>query len=572
MLTCIAIAENARCMLHTLKGVDDRAMQLRLPQPGFLWRVLTALVLSVTGISATRLPGLWNDARPAAAQGTTGVQVYASGLINPKQLVFTQDGTLYVAEAGQPGDVTVPLPAGFGGKGPIGNNGRISRIRPGGQREDFVTGLPNIGLYNGVEMLGASGLAVLDGQLYEVAAGHLTVSPALSRVSADGRMSAVADVGEFNNNNPAPKENGDAVLRGNPFGMTALQGNLYITDGNYNRIIKAGPSGQLSLLIQLPTDPTTTGIAAGPDGNLYVAQFGQAPYAPGTGHIDRVTPDGQLSEGVVKNLTTPIDVAFAPDGTMYVLQYAAEFSADKLRYVALGGEVQRVNPDGSTQAIVTRLMFPTAMTFGPDGALYVTNYGNEANNGEGQVLRVVLGGAPAQGPAVPAPDEAAQYVSTQPTPRYDTGAVAAVVTIVEPSDPQQWGYEPRETTIDVGQAVTITNSGRVSHTATASNGAFDTGLIAGGSSATLRFDTPGTYSFFCQPHPWMKATILVRGQAGVVPPPVQIKPAATPASPSINPFAAVGFVVAIIGVLYLAGFAIRRRTPEAAPQPPDGKT
>jgi plastocyanin len=504
-----------------------------------------------------------------AQQVATSVRIYADGLINPKQVAFTADGALYVAEAGKPGDVSVPLPVGFGGKGPIGTNGRISRVQAGGQRQDFVTGLPNIGLYNGIEMLGASGLAVLDGQLYEVAAGHLTVSPVLSRVSNDGRMSTVADVGEFNKADPAPKENGDAVPRGNPFGMAALQGNLYITDGNYNRIIKAAPSGQLSLLTQWQTDPTTTGITAGPDGNLYVAQFGQAPYAAGTGHIDRVTPAGQVTEGAVKNLTTPIATAFAPDGTMVVLQYAAQFSPERLRDVASGGEILRVNADGTTQPIVTKLMFPTAMVFGPDGALYVTNYGNESNGGQGQVLRVVPGGTAVPGPDVPPPDESGQYVSAQPTPQSNTaGTVAATLTIVEPSDPQQWGYEPKETTIDAGQAVTITNSGRTSHTATASSGEFDTGLIKGGASATVHFDTPGTYTFFCQPHPWMKGTILVRGQGGAIPAAVQIKAVQRTKSPSINPLWAVGFVALIIAAVYAAGFAIRSRSRSSGPEPP----
>ena len=71
----------------------------------------------------------------------------------------------------------------------------------------------------------------------------------------------------------------------------------------------------------------TVGLTAGPDGNLYVAQFSPAPYTAGTGRIDRVTPAGKVEEGVVRGLTTPIDVAFAPDGTMYVLQYASRYSA-----------------------------------------------------------------------------------------------------------------------------------------------------------------------------------------------------------------------------------------------------
>jgi hypothetical protein len=131
----------------------------------------------------------------ASAAEETLVEVYADGLINPKGMAFGPDGTLYVAESGQPGDVMVPLPVNFGGEGPIGSNGRISRIPTAGQREDLVTGLPNIGLYGGVEMLGAASITLLDGQLYEVAAGHMTVTPLLSSLMEDGMMTKVADIG-----------------------------------------------------------------------------------------------------------------------------------------------------------------------------------------------------------------------------------------------------------------------------------------------------------------------------------------------------------------------------------------
>lgn len=383
-------------------------------------------------------------AERAAAVDTTWT-VVATGLVNPKGMTFGDDGTLYVAESGKPGEVDVPLPVNFGGKGPIGTNARISRVRPGAGREDFVTGLPNVGLYGGVEMLGAASVATLNGQLYEVAAGHMTVSPKLSRVAPNGAMTAIADVGAYNNANPPPASNGDAVPLGNPYDLIALGGNLYITDGNYNRVLKATPDGTLRILAAWPNSPVTVGGTAGPDGNLYVAQFSPAPYNPGTGRIDRVAPDGTITEGVVKGLTTPIDVAFAPDGTMYVLRYAAEFSPEKLRYLPFGGEVQRVKPDGTIEPVVTNLVFPTSLAFGRDGALYVTNFGNEANEGQGQVLRVLPGDRPVKGPEVMTPDDTQSYVAPQNTPaaRPDSSLVAARVNIVEPTNSEEWGYTPR---------------------------------------------------------------------------------------------------------------------------------
>jgi plastocyanin/sugar lactone lactonase YvrE len=495
----------------------------------------------------------------ASAQSATQISVYASGLVNPKGMAFGTDGTLYVAEAGKPGEVSVPLPVNFGGIGPIGTNARVSRISVGGQREDVVTGLPNVGLYGGIEMLGAAGTVFLDGALYEVAAGHITVSPAVSRILPDGRLERVADLGAYNRAHPVARDNGDAVPMGNPFGVIALGGNLYITDGNYNRIFKVTPQGAISTLIDFPGDPTTTGGAVAPDGSLYIAQFGVAPYSPGSGRIDRVTLDGTITPGIVSNLTTPIHAAFTLGGTLFVLQFAAQFNATRLRYMPSGGAVLRVNPDGTTSEVVTGLMFPTAMTFGPDGALYVTNYGNESNDGQGQILRVAIGSEPATAPAVPLPDESKSYALAQPTPVGQAGTTAEIagdISMVEGADPTQWGFDPKTLTVQVGQAVRFTNTGKISHTATQSEGAFDTGFVKGGEWATITFTTPGTFSFFCQPHPWMQGTVVVQGDAGATTKAAAVStPEENVAPPSISALSAVIFVAAIIGLVFGLGFA-----------------
>lgn len=534
--------------------------------PGRSW-ALAARAAAVVALLVLMLPAGYENAGAASA---TTVEVYASGLVNPKGMAFGPDGTLYIAESGAPGDVMAPLPVNYGGEGPIGTNARISRVRPGGQREDVVTGLPNIGLYGGVEMLGAAGVAVLNGQMYEVAAGHMTVSPLLSRFTDDGQLTTVADLGKFNDANPPPAEtNGDAVPMGNPFDLIPWHGKLYITDGNYNRVVEATTDGQLRIVMAAPDDPTTTGGAVGPDDALYICQFGNAPYTPGSSRVDRIAADGTVTQGYLTNLTTPIDVAFASDGTMYLLRYAAEFSAEKKRYVAFGGEVERVNQNGSTTSVVTNLVFPTHMIFGPDGALYVTNYGNESNDGQGQVLRVVIGDQPATGPEVPTPDESlGTYNNVEPTATTNTSAQpVATIHILEPQDVQQWGYDPKELTIQVGQAVTFTNTGRVGHTATADSGEFDTGLLESGQSVTIVFNNPGTFDYHCQPHPWMKGRITVEGEGKATPAPGTTLEKPDP--PAISPLKAMAFVGLIIAVVFAAGFAMRRRPEEApAPLPP----
>jgi plastocyanin len=520
--------------------------------------------LALTGLAAVALAAL---VAGQAAAAPTKVTVYGTGLFNPKGMTFGPDGTLYVAESGPPGTVKVPLPVNFGGSGPIGTRARVAKFPPGGgAAQPFVTGLPNIGLYGGVEMLGAASVTMFHGELYEVAAGHMTVSPKLSRVTADGKLVTVADVGKFNDDHPPPEDNGDAVPMGNPYDIVALGDHLYISDGNYNSIIEATPAtGKLRLLKYFTPIPTV-GLAVGPDGDIYVARYGNAPYLPGSGRIDKITPAGKVTEGVVTGLTTPIDVAFARDGTMYLLQYAAKFNADKLRYVENTGGLFRIGKDGSKQAIVTHMMFPTALEFGKDGALYSTNFGNEANKGEGQVLRIVPGDTAVASPKVPAPSVHGSYDIPKSNKTFAGGgsvAGAAKLTIVEPTNYLKWGFAPKTLTVKVGQKIVVTNDGKIAHTATSVTGAFDTGLIKHLRSAVITVDKPGSYKLICTPHPWMKGTLIVTGAAkggggGT-------KAAATPKvdSPSLNTGVVIGVVgLILVGIFGLAWLA--RRKPEAA--------
>jgi sugar lactone lactonase YvrE len=55
------------------------------------------------------------------------------------------------------------------------------------------------------------------------------------------------------------------------------------------------------------------------------------------------------------------------------------------------GKVIRIDPSRHRTLIASGLFLPTAMTFGPDGALYVSNVGfGPPPNGLGQVLRITV--------------------------------------------------------------------------------------------------------------------------------------------------------------------------------------
>jgi plastocyanin len=67
-------------------------------------------------------------------------------------------------------------------------------------------------------------------------------------------------------------------------------------------------------------------------------------------------------------------------------------------------------------------------------------------------------------------------------------------------------YEYTDITVPVGGTVTYVGAGHNPHNATASDGSWGTEEVFGsleqhdGDSATISFDTPGTYTFYCTFH------------------------------------------------------------------------
>jgi plastocyanin len=86
-----------------------------------------------------------------------------------------------------------------------------------------------------------------------------------------------------------------------------------------------------------------------------------------------------------------------------------------------------------------------------------------------------------------------------------TGAQMAMVE-GNPSDINTWGFA---VSVRAGQSVAWTSLGAQAHTATATDGSFDTGLVSPASTAPLQFDVPGVYAYMCTPHPWMKGNVAV---------------------------------------------------------------
>lgn len=73
----------------------------------------------------------------------------------------------------------------------------------------------------------------------------------------------------------------------------------------------------------------------------------------------------------------------------------------------------------------------------------------------------------------------------------------------------RFAFNPPVIKVRKGTTVTWTNRDSVPHTVAASDGSFRSGLIQPGQSWSLTFDRPGTFSYFCEPHPFMQGQIIV---------------------------------------------------------------
>ena len=76
---------------------------------------------------------------------------------------------------------------------------------------------------------------------------------------------------------------------------------------------------------------------------------------------------------------------------------------------------------------------------------------------------------------------------------------------------QAFVFQPATISVPVGTVVRWTNLDPVDHTVTDIDMTWDSGLFGASGTYSMAFDTPGTYTYFCIPHPTMIGTIEVTG-------------------------------------------------------------
>lgn len=76
-------------------------------------------------------------------------------------------------------------------------------------------------------------------------------------------------------------------------------------------------------------------------------------------------------------------------------------------------------------------------------------------------------------------------------------------------DIRDFAFGPATLRVPVGATVTWVNSGPTAHTSTADDGTWDSPTLAAGGSFPRTFNATGTFPYHCEPHPTMRATIIV---------------------------------------------------------------
>lgn len=228
--------------------------------------------------------------------------VIASGLVNPRGMVFSPDGSLIVTEAGSP-------PEGFDSPGAPptpsfrpGTNfsGRVSKINlTTGERTVLAADLPSsAGPFK--DTLGPAAAAYIGSDLYVlISAGPVHGWPnypsGVYKVNPDGKVRLVGNLDEFNFRNPVTLIPPDDELS-NPFGMVTDGTALWVSDGNRNQIYRVTLDGTVTRVADLSSGhPVTTGISAAPGGGVLTSELTAVPYLQGSGRVLKISADGTVS-------------------------------------------------------------------------------------------------------------------------------------------------------------------------------------------------------------------------------------------------------------------------------------
>ena len=364
------------------------------------------------------------DSTPMAAPLPDGIAIVANGLDNPRNFIWDDDGTLYLAIAGT-GGTSMGMVEGVE-SGLVGGMTASVVTLADGCATLVADGLPS-GLWQGVGWVwGTADVAFLDGQLYQLASaggsdyGNFDTPAGLYRIEDDGSSTLVFDFSTWSRENEPEFLPPDMSWDGTLNDMFAGEdGQFWIVDPVSGRIFTVTSDGEVALFSDYSVDhPVPTSLVPDGEGGLYVGNLTAIPYPEGEAKVVNIAADGTV-EDVWTGLTAVTGIAMGPDGTLYASEMATGVMEEDPFLAPNSGRVVRQAGPDRVEEVVTGLAYPVAIGFGPDGALHIAGpaFGTGDGGGQGWVLRV--------DPAASLPVSLAGVDLTPPTCAGESGQASA---------------------------------------------------------------------------------------------------------------------------------------------------
>jgi hypothetical protein len=307
--------------------------------------LLAAALVAIITPSAASAPSPCEG--PTATLLVTGLQGASGSTIGP-------DGALYVTE---------------------GAVGTISRVDPQtGEKTTFASGLPRavIGIGGAIDVAFTDNIAYV---LVTLVSDPLFPSSDVNgiyRVDGPASFTIVADIGQFNLDNPPTIPFQVDVKTGLQYALQTYRGGFLVTDGHLNRVLQVTLDGEITVLIAF-NNIVPTGLAV--KGNtIYIAEAGPVPHLPEHGKVVSFGPKSPTATVVASGAPLLVDVELGGGGRLYALSQGI-FPVDSPPATPAEpntGSLVKVNGDGTFTVITDGLDGPTSLEFIGNTAYFVT--------------------------------------------------------------------------------------------------------------------------------------------------------------------------------------------------------
>ena len=393
----LAVLVIAGCSSASTPEVVEREVEVTRVVTEVVEAEVTRIVTQEVEVMVTPAPSSEDETSteeeappPTPEPFVPATDIIASGLLSPRQLFYTEDGTLFITEAGIAGEGEVIVdPETVVG---AGLTSRISAVAPDGTQSVVVPALPSVQMSPGnTGFRGAQAIVVTD-DAYWIGVGEGPTSlQGLSLFRTVMELDRETwRIGNLIDTAAAAQEAGQpdpAAINSDPTDLIlAEDGTLLIADAGCNCLWSWTAEDGLALFTSWDIDdnPVPTGVDIGPEGDIYVSFLTGFPFPEGGSRIERWSPEGELLQ-TYEGLTLLTDVLIAEDGTIYAVELAAGLG--ERGFIPDSGRVVIVGEDGIVP-VMEGLRTPYGLAQSPDGDLVVSVVSAFDVSGSGMVIAV----------------------------------------------------------------------------------------------------------------------------------------------------------------------------------------